>query len=170
MTVGAVKRKPGRYVVRVFNSTKFVEVATLAIYGEIGVLTICMAGLAVQSSMHTHQREAGAVMPLDHLCGFVPSSGRMTLLAIAAQLPLMNVKMAIKAALTRIGEHKRCMALHAPHLSVPPHQRKVSLAMIKIQGRLQPAPTFGGVTLAASKAEIPVGVLVNLRAECGSEK
>ena len=119
VALGAVTRKPGRYVVRVFNGTIFVEMAALAGYRQASILSICMTGLAVKRRMDAHQGESCAVVPLDHPGGFIPAGWSVALFASAAKLPAVNVEVTVEAVFACLREYKRRMALDTPHLGMP---------------------------------------------------
>lgn len=62
--------------------------------------------------MRTRQGEA--VVVLLNLCnGNLPATYRMALFAVGAELPAMNVGMAVMATLAHIGEHRLDVALRA---------------------------------------------------------
>jgi len=79
---------------------------------ELAVRHSFVAGIAVHGSMRSGQGEAVVVL-LDLLDGDLPSANRVALLAIRSQLPLVNVGMAILAALPHVGENRFHVALDA---------------------------------------------------------
>ena len=69
-----------------------------------------VAGVAINGSVRSSQREAIVVI-LDIFVSDLPASHRVTLLAVRTQLALVNIGVAILAALTNIREYRFHVAL-----------------------------------------------------------
>ena len=78
------------------------------------------------------------------------------LLAVAAKLTAMNVRMAVGALLARIGEHQLEVAAHAIHSNMHTPQRVSSFVVVEIGTRPYRFPARIGVTILACDAEGPV--------------
>ena len=73
-----------------------------------------VAGIAIHRCMRPGEREPIVVL-LNLLYGYLPSSHGVTLFTVCSQLAFVNVRVAILAALTNIGENRLDVALRASH-------------------------------------------------------
>ena len=111
----AVAREPGLNMVRVAGGLEFLRVARVALCRhclEAACGCAFVAGIAINSRMRSRQRKAVVVL-LYLLDRDLPSAHRVALLAIGTELALVDVGMAILAALPHIRENKFYVALRA---------------------------------------------------------
>lgn len=91
-----------------------------------------VARVAVHGRVRPGKREA-IVMLLDLLHADLPSLNRVALLAVGAQLPPVNIGMAVLAALPHIRKHRLHVALHAGHRLVHAAQWITSLVVVELR-------------------------------------
>ena len=114
-----------------------------------------MASLAVYGGVSTSQGEA--IVVLFHVFDRdLPSPYRVTLLAIRAQLPLVNIGVAVLAALADIGKDRFDVALRTSHRRVHPAQWIARLIVIELWNRPDGFPGVGGMTVLTRNIEIAV--------------
>lgn len=141
---------------------------------ELAVGGILVAGIAVNGCMRAGQREAVVVL-LNLRDRNLPSTDGVTLLAVRAQLPAMNVGVAILAALADIAEHRFHMALGAGHRGVHTAQWIFGLIVVEFRNRPDGTPGIRGVTVLAGKVEAAVWAVRSARrlagdCPCGSRE
>ena len=81
---------------------------------EAAIRAILVAGIAIDGSVSSRQRESIVVL-LNIFIRDLPSSDGVTLFAIGAQLASMNVGVTILTALPDIGENHLDVTLRAGH-------------------------------------------------------
>jgi len=91
-----------------------------------------VAGIAVDRSVRPSQRKS-VVMLLYVLNGDLPSTDGVTLLAVRAQLPLVNVGVAILAALSNVSENRPDVTFSATHRLMHAAQRIFCLVVIEFR-------------------------------------
>ncbi len=122
---------------------------------EFAVRRALVTGIAVDRRMRSRQREA-IVMLLDLLYRDFPSQHRVALFAIGAQLPAMNVRMAVLAALPHIGKHRLDVTLRAGHRLVHAAQGIARLIVIEFGDGPDRPPSVGGVAILAGHRQSAV--------------
>jgi len=124
-----------------------------------------VALLAGHGRVRAKQREAILVI-LHLLYGNVPALDRVALLAIRTHLPAVNIRVAVGAILSHVGEDRFYVALNARHFFVHAAQRIVRLVVIKLRHRADGTPARRRVTVLAGNRQRPVraprGFLVSL--------
>ncbi len=134
------------------------RVAGIALRGhrlELAVGRALVAGIAVHRGVRSGQREAVVVL-LDLLDRHLPAADRVALLAIGSQLPLVNVRVAVLASLSDIGEHRLDVALDAGHRLVHAAQRISRLIVIEFGDRADGFPSGGSVAVLTGHVQISV--------------
>lgn len=114
-----------------------------------------VAGLAIQGRMRAHQRETVLVL-VDLLDRNLPSLHCMALIAGGAELPLVDIRVAVRAFLTYIGKNWLGMALGAGHAFVHAAQWKTSLAMVEFRNGADRFPAAHGMAVLAGNAQRPM--------------
>ena len=114
-----------------------------------------MARVTVDGGVRSSQREA-VVMLLNVLDRDLPSTDGVALLAVGAELALMNVGMAVLAALSDVGENHFDVTLRAGHRSVHAAQRVTSLIVVEFGNSANRLPPAGGVAVLTGHVQIPV--------------
>ncbi len=150
--------KLGGDVIRVGRGLVIGCMAGIAIRGhrlEFAVGRAFVAGIAVHCGMCAGQREA-VVMLLDLLDRDLPAPHRMALLAVGAQLPLVNIRVAILASLPDIGEHGLDVALGAGHRYVHAAQGVPGLVVIEFRNRADRPPPARRVAVLTGNVQIAV--------------
>lgn len=99
-----------------------------------------MAGNAIDCGMRTDQREAVFVSAY-RLQGYIPADHAVALLAIGAELPPMNIGMAVGAVRADVAEYRFGMALHAVNLCMHAPQRIAGRVVIEFGNRADRFPT-----------------------------
>lgn len=79
----------------------------------------------------------------------IPAPHRMALLAVRAHLPAMHIRVAIRAALAHVGEHRLGVAQYAFHFFVHAAQRVPRFVVVEFRYWANRFPTAGGVTVFA---------------------
>jgi len=82
-----------------------------------------MAPLASHMRVRPDQRKAPRMLRIGHLCHRHPTLDRVALIAIAPELPAMQIRMARRAFMPYILEHQIHMARSARHARMHPAQR-----------------------------------------------
>lgn len=93
-------------------------------------------------------------MVLDRLHGYLPAVDAVARLALGAHLPSMNVRVAIGAPGTGVGEHRLGVALRAGHARVHPAQGIAGSVVIEFGNRADRLPPNCGVAVLASNVQI----------------
>lgn len=107
-----------------------------------------MAVIALQQGMGAYQRKTILMIAnLRERC--LPTSHRMAAFAICTELPAMNIRMAIRAALTNVFEYEAKMALRARNICMHAPKRVSGLIVIKLRIRPNRFPTCVRVALLA---------------------
>ena len=122
---------------------------------ELAVGRALVAGVAVHGGVRPSQRKSVIVL-LDLLDRNLPSAHRVTSLAIRPQLPLVNIGMAILAALPNVGENRFDVALGAGDRLVHPAQRIARPVVIEFWNGSNRLPPACGMTILAGNDEVPV--------------
>lgn len=122
---------------------------------ELAIGGAFVAGIAVHRGVGAGQHEAVVVL-LDLLNRDLPSTDRMTLLAVSSQLPLVNVGMAILAALSHIGENGFDVTLRASDGLVHATQGISRLVVIEFRNGADRRPPVRGVTVLAWNIQVSV--------------
>jgi hypothetical protein len=86
----------------------------------------------------------------------LPAADRVALFAVRPQLPFVNVRMAVLASLSYIGEHWLYVALGAIDRLVQAAERVSRLIVIEFRDRTNRPPSLRGVTVLTGNAEIAV--------------
>ena len=113
----AGQRKLGGGVIGIDRRLVIRGVAGVAVRGhglELAVGRAFVTGVTIDGRMRTGEWEAIVVL-LNLLDRHLPSPDRVALFAVRSELALVNVRMAILAALADAGEHRLDVALHAGH-------------------------------------------------------
>ena len=114
-----------------------------------------VAGIAVDRSVGARQREPVVVL-LNILDRDLPSPHRMALFAVRAQLALVNIGMAVLAALTNIRENHLHVARGAGDGSVHAAQRIARLAMVELGNGTDWLPANRSVAVLARDSQAAV--------------
>lgn len=148
-------------VVRVVCRFKVRGVAGIAIRRhrlELAVGRALVAGIAIHRCMRSSERKAIIVL-LHLLNGNRPSLHRVTLLTIRAELPLVNIGMAILASLPHIREHGLDVALRARHRLVHATKRIASVIVVELRNRTDGLPSLRRVAVLTGHVEIAMGTV-----------
>src|SRR5215469_8203428 len=154
----AGSRKFRRDVIRVRSSRKVRLVAGEACRRhrlEFAVSPALVAGVAIDGSVGASQWESIVVL-LHILNCDLPSSDGVALFAIGAQLALVDVGMAVLAALTDIRENHLYVAGRAGHRSMHAAQRIPCLVVIELGNGPDRLPPIRGMAVLAGKSQIAV--------------
>jgi len=122
---------------------------------KLAVGRALVAGIAIDGGVGPGQREAIIVL-LDLLNRNLPSAHGVARLAVRSQLPLVNIGVAVLAALADVGEHRLHVALRAGHGRVHTAQWISSLIVIEFWDGANRFPSGGGVTILAGGVQISV--------------
>lgn len=122
---------------------------------ELAIGGAFVAGIAVHRRMGAGQLEAVVVL-LDLLNRDLPSTDRMTLLAVGSQLPFVDVGMAILAALSYIRENRLHVTLRAGDGLVHATQWISRLVVIEFRNGADRHPPVRGVTVLAWNIQVSV--------------
>jgi hypothetical protein len=114
-----------------------------------------VAGIAVDGCVGTGQRET-IVMLLHIFNRDAPSADGVALLAIRAQLTLVNIGVAVLAALTDVGENHLYVTLDASDASVHAAQRISRLIVVELRNCPDRLPAIRGVAVLARDGQIAV--------------
>ena len=113
---------------------------------------VFVAFIALNQSMCSHQRKAILVI-LDRIQGDIPTLDGVTIFAIGAELPTMQIGMAICALLTDIFENEADMALGAGYLLVHSAQGIACAVVVEVRDLADRPPTRVGVAVLAGNGE-----------------
>jgi len=114
-----------------------------------------VAGIAVHSCVGTGQRET--IVVLLHIFNRDrPSADGVALLAIRAQLTLVNIGVAVLAALPDVGENHLHVTLDASDTGVHTAQRIARLVVVELRNCADRLPAIRGVTVLARNDQIAV--------------
>jgi hypothetical protein len=122
---------------------------------ELAVGAALVAGITVDSCVGTGQRET-IVMLLHILDSDGPSADGVALLAIGAQLTLVNIGVTVLAALTDAGEHHLHVTLDAGNACVHATQRIARLVMVELGNCSDRFPAIGGMAVLARDGQSAV--------------
>ena len=143
---------------------------------EFAVRATFVAGIAVDRSVGTRQRKPIVVL-LHVLSGDLPSPHRMALLAVRAQLALVNIGMAILTPLSNIRKNHLHVTRGAGDGSVHATQGITRLIVIEFRNRANWLPVARSVAVLAGNSQISVRTVrapgrLRSRAsrECGKRK
>ena len=114
-----------------------------------------VAGIAVHSCVGTGQRETIVVL-LHIFNGDRPSADGVALLAIRAQLALVNIGVAVLAALPNVGENHLHVTLGAGDSRVHAAQRIARLVMVELRNCADRPPAIRGVAVLARDRQAAV--------------
>ena len=135
-----------------------------------------VAGIAIYGRMRARQREA-VVMLLHLLYRDLPSANRVAPFAVRSQLPLMNVGVAVLAALSNAGEHWLDVALRAGNGRVHSAQGIFRLVVIEFWDGADRLPPVCRVAVLARNVQISVRTMSSFRdlrpgprRKCGQQK
>ncbi len=127
-----------------------------------------MAGGAIQCCVGSHQGKAVLVL-VDLLGGNLPALYAVALLATGAELPLVDIGMAIGALVTYIREYGFDVALGTGDSLMQPTQRVPGLIVVKFRRVSDRLPSLEGMAILTGDIEGAVrttGVGVGLRLPC----
>ncbi len=127
-----------------------------------------MAGIAIQSGMRAHEREAIEVI-LNRLDQDGPAVHRVALLAVGAELPAVNICVAIRAFGSDICENELRVTLSALHFLVHPAEWKAGFVVIKFGDGTNGLPTGRGVAIFARNVDGAVRITRSLEL-CGPRR
>lgn len=122
---------------------------------ELAGRSTLMAGIAIDRSVRPGEWKA-IVMLLHLLDRNRPSPHRVALFAICAQLPLVNVGMAVLASRTHVRKYLLHVTLRAGHRLVHAPQGIMSLIVIELWNGADRLPGICGVAVLASKIQVAV--------------
>lgn len=126
-----------------------------------------VTGIAIHCGMGSGQWEAIIVL-LDLLNRNLPPAHRMARLAVRSQLPLVNISVAVLAALAHIGKYRLHVALRASHRLVHAAQRVASLIVVEFWNRADRLPSGCRVTVLTGSIQIAVGAMRTAVRLCAS--
>lgn len=147
-----------RNVVGIRRGLKIFEVAGTASRRhrlELASGPAFVTGIAVHSGVRSSEGEAVAVL-LDLLNRNLPSPDRVAGLAIGSQLPLVNVGMAVLAALSNVAEHRFYVALSAGDGLVHAAQRVARPVVVEFWNGSNRRPPAGCMAILTRNSEVPV--------------
>ncbi len=152
-------------ICRVFVVGRMARIAVGRHGLELAVRRTLVAGIAVDRGVSAGQGKAVVVL-LHLLNRDCPAANRMALIAIRAQLPLMNVGVAVLAAQAHVCEYRFYVTLDAGHGLVHAAQRIPCLVVIEFGNGADRLPGTGRVAVLARNIQIAVrtvGFCVALR-------
>jgi hypothetical protein len=159
VTAIASGRELGRDVVWIRSVLKIRLVAGEARRGhdlELAVGAALVAGITVDGCVGTGQRET--IIVLLHIFNSdAPSADRMALLTIRAQLALVNIGVAVLAALTDIGENHLYVTLDTSHAGMHTAQRITRLVVVEFRNCADRLPSIRRVAVLARDGQTAVG-------------
>ena len=158
VTALASGRELGGNVVRVGSRLKVCQVAGVARRRhdlELAVGAVLVAGIAVDHRMGTGQREAVVVL-LHVFNSDRPSANSVALLAIRAQLALVNISVAVLAALADAREDHFYVTLAAGNGRVHAAQRIARPVMVELGNSANRFPGIRGVAILTGNGETAV--------------
>lgn len=107
--------------------------------------------------MRAHERKAVLVV-VHGTCGYTPAANRVALLAVAAHLTAVNIRVAIGAALTHIRKNQLDMTLCARNAHMHFAQWVSGLVVIKVGSWSDRLPACRSVTAFARDAEVSMRI------------
>jgi len=119
--------------------------------------------------MSAEKREAVLVI-LDLLYGIVPTKNGVTLRAVRAHFPLVNIGVAILTILAHVCEYRFYVALRALNFLVHAAERISCFIVIKFRNGADGAPASGGVAVLAGNGQRSVRTARGLALRCGSAR
>jgi hypothetical protein len=146
---------------------KIPRVATNALRAEPDVSSHrCprVTGIAGKPSVRTNQWEAIPVV-LNCACVHAPPLHRVAVLTLRAELPLVEIRVAICAPGSGLGKNFRYVARITRYILVHPTKLKVGFGIV-IELKLRPkgGPTRSGVTVLTRERELPMRIFnIDLR-------
>jgi hypothetical protein len=114
-----------------------------------------VAGIAIYSGVRSGQRKAVIVL-LDLLNRNLPSPDRVAGLAIGSQLPLVNIGMAVLAALSHVTKHRFYVALSAGDGLVHAAQRIARPVVVEFWNGSNRLPPACCMAILTRNSEVPV--------------
>jgi hypothetical protein len=116
-----------------------------------------MAAFTLNCGVRPEQREPIQVsihIPSD----LAPSTHRMTLFAVASQLPAMNIGMTIGALVSYVGKNQISMTLPTGQAGMHSLEGETRIPMIEFRRRLYGFPACRGVALLARNFKSSMGI------------
>ena len=160
MTLIATGREAGRCMIWIGCGLVVLHMAGITLRREsleLSRRSAFVARLAVDSSMRADQRKAILVIA-DCRDRNVPALHGVTRLAICAELPAVNVRMAIRAFLSHVCENELHVALRAQYFFVHSTQGIVGLIVAEFRNAPNGFPTKGRMAVFAGDSERAVGI------------
>ena len=114
-----------------------------------------MAGIAVHSGVRSGQRKTVIVL-LDLLNRNLPAPDRVAGLAIGSQLTLVNISMAVLAALSYVTKHRFYVALSAGDGLVHAAQRIACPVVVEFWNGSNRLPPACCMAILTRNSEVPV--------------
>lgn len=118
---------------------------------------VFVTGIALHHGMSPHERKAILVV-LDRIQGDIPTLYRVAAFTIGAELPAMNVGVAIGAVGTYVFEDEAGVALGAANLLVHAAEGVPGGVMVELGNRTNGLPTGIGVAVLAGNGQRAVGI------------
>ena len=146
---------PGN-VIRIARTPVVRGVARIALRGhslELTIGRVFVAGIAIDSGVRPGQRKTIVVL-LHLLNRDRPPPHCVALLAIGAELPLVNIGVAILAKVADVCEQQLDMALHAGHRLMHPAQRIPRLIVVELGNGADRPPGICCVAVLAGDVQI----------------
>jgi len=162
MTLAAIRRESCQLVIGIVSLHEIRAVAPLTIErraGKLIPLLIDMAGAAIGNRMYPHERESARGMQIENVLLILPALGRVAGLARYAELPSMNICVAVGASRADLRKAQFFVAVAACHRSVRPYQRKTRFLMAKRYGLLDLAPRLRVMTVETFPGKFAVWAL-----------
>ena len=122
---------------------------------ELAIGPALVTGIAVHRGVRSGQGKAVVVL-LDLLNRHLPPPDRVAGLAIGSQLPLVNISMAVLAALSNVAEHRLDVALSAGDGLVHAAQRIARPVVVEFWNGSNRLPPACGMTILAGNREAAV--------------
>ena len=122
---------------------------------ELAVGRVLVAGITIHCRMRPGEREAVVVL-LNFLNRYAPAADGVTLFAIGAQLPLVNVGVAVLAAFAHVAEYRLHVTLRTRHILVHAAQWITGLVVIEFRHRADRLPAFRCVAVLAGDIQTAV--------------
>ena len=122
---------------------------------ELAVGSILVTGITIHRGVGASQRKAVVVL-LNILDGHAPSPDRVALLAIRAQLALVNVSVTVLAPRSDVRKHRLHVALRARNVLVHAPQRVVGLVVIEFGDGADGLPGLCGVAILTGNIQAAV--------------
>lgn len=143
-------------MVRIAGRFEIADVAGVALRRhrlELAARRSFVAGVTIQRCVRSSQREA-VVMLLHLLHRDLPPTNGVTPFAVRSQLPLMNVGMAVLAALSDAGEHRLDVALRTRNRCVHSAQGIFRLIVVEFWNATDRSPRSCRVAVLARNVQI----------------